>query len=88
MMTLEQIINIKVEEQANDEAVWRWSHTVVEKLGKDGMSSDKSHDTSRHGYDSRNTSTTTPHHCDAPNIQTDHNALKMRRTRLETQTRV
>ncbi len=52
MMTLEQIINIKVEEQANDEAVWRWSHTVVEKLGKDGMSSDKSHDTSRHGYDS------------------------------------
>ena len=48
-MTLERIIDIKVEEQANDEAVWRWLHTVVEKLGEDGMSSDESDTDARTG---------------------------------------
>ena len=42
MTTLERIIDIKVEEQASDEAVWRWLSMVVEKLGEDGMSSDES----------------------------------------------
>jgi len=49
MITLERIIDIKVEEQAHDEAVWRWLYTVVEKLGEDGMSSDESDTDGRTG---------------------------------------
>ena len=49
MTTLERIIEIKVEEQASDEAVWRWLSTVVEKLGEDGMSSDESDTDTRTG---------------------------------------
>jgi hypothetical protein len=49
MTTLERIIDIKVEEQASDEAVWRWLSTVVEKLGEDGMSSDESDTDTRTG---------------------------------------
>jgi len=49
MLTLERIIDIKVEEQANDEAVWRWLHTVVGKLGEGGMSSDESDTDTRTG---------------------------------------
>ena len=49
LTTLERIIDIKTEERANDETIWRWLHTVVEKLGEDGMSSDESDTDSRTG---------------------------------------
>jgi hypothetical protein len=49
MTILERIIDIKVEEQASDEAIWRWLSTVVEKLGEDGMSSDESDTDTRTG---------------------------------------
>jgi hypothetical protein len=49
MTTLERIIDIKVDEQASDEAVWRWLSTVVEKLWEDGMRSDESDTDTRTG---------------------------------------
>jgi len=44
-----RLIEIKEEEESNDLPIWHWLHTVITKLGEDGMSSDESDTDERTG---------------------------------------
>ena len=48
MKTATSMADLKEQEGAADAPVWQWLSSMVEKLGKDGMSSEES-DTDTHG---------------------------------------